>query len=185
MQKPQSTFQTHAPRVRQGSPRPSAQGTVTGENNSSLLTATYRSQLSSSLGSVSCIPDQRCRAPLILQASGKCLVTDPATWHPLSHCGPGMLTKKLFSSLVGNSRNLNGLVRLAKLEVRATCQRKERTANQQGTTFLISSLRLTLVASKGELHEAFGSYWEICWDFMGCTEGNCRTSSPEEREILE
>jgi hypothetical protein len=42
-----------------------------------------------------------------------------------------MLTKKLFSSLVGNSRNLNGLVRLAMLEVRATCQRKEWMANQK------------------------------------------------------
>lgn len=99
----------------------------------------------------------------------KCLVTDLATWHPLSHCG--ILTKKLFSSLVGNSRNLNGLVRLAMLEVRATCQRKEWKANQQGATFSISSLRLNLVASKGGLHEAFDA------GFMGCTQGNHRTTS--------
>lgn len=31
----------------------------------------------------------------LFNLSRKCLVTDPATWHPLSHCGNGMLTKKV------------------------------------------------------------------------------------------
>lgn len=108
----------------------------------------------------------------------KCLVTDLATWHPLSHCG--ILTKKLFSNLVGNSRNLNGLVRLAMLEVRATCQRKEWTASQQRATFSISSLRLDLVASnEGYMRPLMPGSWAAHKEITG----QLLQTGPEEREI--
>lgn len=70
------------------------------------------------------------------------------------------------------------------------CQRKEWMANQHGATFSTSSLRLNLVAGKGELlYEAFDARFTL-GDVLGLhglhtTDGNHREKGPEEREIPE
>lgn len=73
------------------------------------------------------------------------------------------------------------------------CQRKEWMANQHGATFSTSSLRLNLVAGKGELYKAFDARFTL-GDVLGLhglhtTDGNHRATSrdwgPEEREIPE